>query len=656
MMNRICLSALLGLLTLGLSAGNPLGMPEYSQTLRVTFKTPEEARKAELKKLELPGGKKLAFSTRWDDTNNRHLKMAQTLAAQGYKGTFYLYDFLNEQSDRTVPAEILKLGSSLGSHTVDHQDLPGLLPAGIFYQILEQRIREEAAYDTCVTAFVLPYTSCSTRFRDHVSHLIGDILKRSGHFGGPEPWGDAAGRYGLGQNEWFGSFMFGINDRNPSPELFEKGVARGLKNLKTPDWKGGPHLTLGLHTWQSDDGFRVLDGILKQHGNNPDWWYCNENEYLAYRYQFFHTNIRKKSVDGSTAVFEITRIAAPELGHDIPLTVQTGGDAVSAMLNSRPLPVSTNGIFALPHDDNRKIPVAVELVRFTGATPAPARLTELSGTVQMAFREQENRIDFSLIPADPAGKFENVSLILRLPPAWKEGVRRMIPPSAAGKISASFPLGVRDPRPGFRDGDYHFYLQADLLCNGVPKRLHAVMTIRRETGRTASPRDNALAVGPLPAGTFTPELLARLSMPSAPLNGFGAKSIEKWHPVLSGDRAAPSLSPVSADESWKPEAEEFRKKQKGEFAFALEFDSPAAEPYNLLLNLWNADQISAIYINGKPYKFKRPCPFVSVAGRNRVVLVYPVAKNRTPATQMVSVARGDNMFDHVKFLPVDNAR
>lgn len=76
----------------------------------------------------------------------------------------------------------------------------------------------------------------------------------------------------------------------------------------------------------------------------------------------------------------------------------------------------------------------------------------------------------------------------------------------------------------------------------------------------------------------------------------------------------------------------------------------------MLLNLWNADQISAIYINGKPYKFKRPCPFVSVAGRNRVVLVYPVAKNRTPATQMVSVARGDNMFDHVKFLPVDNAR
>ncbi len=54
MMNRICLSALLGLLTLGLFAGNPPGMPEYSQTLRIKFKTPEETRKAELRKPELP--------------------------------------------------------------------------------------------------------------------------------------------------------------------------------------------------------------------------------------------------------------------------------------------------------------------------------------------------------------------------------------------------------------------------------------------------------------------------------------------------------------------------------------------------------------------------------------------------------------------------
>ena len=134
------------------------------------------------------------------------------------------------------------------------------------------------------------------------------------------------------------------------------------------------------------------------------------------------------------------------------------------------------------------------------------------------------------------------------------------------------------------------------------------------------------------------------------------KSIEKWHPAPRGDRATPALSPALEDGRWKKEAEEFRRKQNGEFAFVLEFESPSAERYHLLLNLWNAKQISAIYINGRAYQFRRPCPFTSLAGRNRIVLVYPVAKNRTPSTQMVSVSKGTSMFDHVKFVPVENGK
>lgn len=643
------------LFSLGLFAENPLGMPEYSQILEVSFKTVEDAQKAELEKLELPDGRKIAFSTRWDDTNDRHLKMARTLAGRGWKGTFYLYEFQNKQSDQAVPAEILKLGSSLGSHTVDHPDLPGLLPSGIFYQILDLRVREEAAYNTCVTAFVLPYTSCSTRFQDHVPQMIGDILKRSGHFGGPEPWGNVAERYGLSRTMWFGSFLFGINDRRPSPELFQKGLARGLKALQDKKWKAGPHITLGLHTWQNNEGFRVLDSIFEEYGGNPDWWYCNENEYLAYRYQFFHTGIRKKSVNGRTAVFEITRIAAPELGHNIPLSVKTDGKVVSAVLDSMPLNIS-DGIFSLPHDRSRMVPVEVELVRFAGNSPETVRLTKFPASVQMAFHERENRIDFSFIPADSSAKFQNVSLVLRLPPAWKDGVKRVTLPVVKEKAVVSFPLGAQDLRSGFGEGDYHFYLQADMLCNGIPKRIHAVMTVKRDMERTDAPRDNAYAVGPLAAGTFTSVLLEKLSSPSADLTDFGVKSIEKWHPAPRGDRATPALSPVLEDGRWKKEAEEFRRKQNGEFAFVLEFESPSAERYHLLLNLWNAKQISAIYINGRAYQFRRPCPFTSLAGRNRIVLVYPVAKNRTPSTQMVSVSKGTSMFDHVKFVPVENGK
>ena len=652
-MKQFYLSAVLGFAALGLCAENPLGMPEYKQTLKLEFRTPDEAQKAELKKLELPDGKKIAFSTRWDDTNNRHLKMAQTLAGRGFKGNFYLYHFHNRGVDRTVPESILKLGSALGSHTVDHPDLPSLLPSGIFRQILDLRVQEESVYNTCVTAFVLPYCSYSTRFKDHVPHLIGEVLKRSGHFGGPEPWGDVAKRFGLEPAFWYGSFLFGINDSNPSPALFEQRLARGLKTIAGNQWKTGPHLTLGLHTWQSNEGFKVLDGIFQKHAGKPDWWYCNENEYLAYRYQFFHTGIRKTGVEGTTAVFELTRIAAPELGHNIPLTVKVEGAPLSASLDSRPLRTA-DGMLALPHDAKRMVPVEVELVRFDGASASPAKLSKLSGTVRMAFREKENALDFSFVPGDPKKKIENISLILRLPPAWKTGVKRRVLPVSEGEISASFPLGERDARSSFQTGDYDFYLQADLLEGGVPKRLHAVMKVNRDSALPGSPRDNVLAVGPLPSGTLTPELLAKFSMPSAKLADFGTKAIETWHPASAGkSQAAPALNLTSPDRNWNREAAEFRKKQNGEFAFVMEFETPSARECNLLLNQWNAKQVSAIFINGKSYEFKRPCPFRSLAGRNRVILVYPVAKNRAPSTQMASVSEGNSLFEHVKFVPVE---
>ena len=82
-------SLLFCLFSLGLFAENPLGMPEYSQILEVSFNTVEEAQKAELEKLELPDGRKIAFSTRWDDTNNRHLKWRRLVAARAGKGRFF---------------------------------------------------------------------------------------------------------------------------------------------------------------------------------------------------------------------------------------------------------------------------------------------------------------------------------------------------------------------------------------------------------------------------------------------------------------------------------------------------------------------------------------------------------------------------------------
>lgn len=70
------------------SAANPLNYTEYVQNVDISFRTPEEAQQAQLVPLPLPEGKILAISSRWDDTNPRHLRMAELLKSTAGKEHF----------------------------------------------------------------------------------------------------------------------------------------------------------------------------------------------------------------------------------------------------------------------------------------------------------------------------------------------------------------------------------------------------------------------------------------------------------------------------------------------------------------------------------------------------------------------------------------
>ena len=105
------------------SAANPLNYTEYVQNVDVSFRTPEEAQQAQLVPLPLPEGKILAISSRWDDTNPRHLRMAELLKKHGWKGTFYLFR-LNDTFNRQVLPALTTGGHSIGNHTISHPRLP----------------------------------------------------------------------------------------------------------------------------------------------------------------------------------------------------------------------------------------------------------------------------------------------------------------------------------------------------------------------------------------------------------------------------------------------------------------------------------------------------------------------------------------------------
>ena len=59
----------------------------FTTEIDVEFATPEDAQAAEARALEMPPGKTVAFSSRWDDTNRRHPLMAKAFSAAGAKAT-----------------------------------------------------------------------------------------------------------------------------------------------------------------------------------------------------------------------------------------------------------------------------------------------------------------------------------------------------------------------------------------------------------------------------------------------------------------------------------------------------------------------------------------------------------------------------------------
>ena len=87
---------------------------------------------------------------------------------------------------------------------------------------------------------------------------------------------------------------------------------------------------MAMHSWHSEEGLKTLDLIFERLARRPDWWYCNQTEYGAYRYEALNCSVRKETQD-CAAIFSITRMTPAELGADVPLwfTVESGGRAVA---------------------------------------------------------------------------------------------------------------------------------------------------------------------------------------------------------------------------------------------------------------------------------------------------------------------------------------
>ena len=476
-----------------LAANLTAGMRTYRQTVEVSYDSSEAAAHAQLTALPLPIGKKVAFSSRWDDTHKDHSRMVDVLTAHGYKGTFYLGRTDQAYAD-TVIRKMLDKGCSIGAHTVHHPKLPELGPNAIFKEILANRISLESIGNTCVVAFTLPYSTYTTPTDPEMPRKIGDCLRRSGLLGGPERWPDSATKYRFDPKEWVGAYTFSINDRDPQLDLFEKAVKTGLQTIDGLGFESGPHMVLGIHTWQKDDkGFNRFGEIIATEANRPDWWYCNENEYVAYRIQMYHSRITKKSANGKTATFTVDRIVPFELGDRIELGLQASSAPRGVSVGGNPLTLTGNGAFMLPHDAAQQLPARIATFpnpNNNGETDESPTDKTLPGLRLALYASTEKNLLSCSIKNTSDADFKDMHLTFRVPPKWKTGIaiKDLAVLKAGTGQHFEIALGDKETDPSYDTDALYFAVQCDLTdAQGAARAYGTTEVGQPSTTKKAAP-------------------------------------------------------------------------------------------------------------------------------------------------------------------------
>ena len=134
------------------SAGLSFTRPEI---VTAHFASPAQAAEAQIAIAPLPDGRKLAFTSRWDDSSWQHLERAEMFRRAGVTPMFFLNGDMKYYKE-AVP-KLKALGARFGNHTVGH---PFLMESGVnlmFHEVMENKLRIECFADTPNTSLTIPF-------------------------------------------------------------------------------------------------------------------------------------------------------------------------------------------------------------------------------------------------------------------------------------------------------------------------------------------------------------------------------------------------------------------------------------------------------------------------------------------------------------------
>ncbi|MES2201044.1 MAG: hypothetical protein V4498_02205 [candidate division FCPU426 bacterium] len=358
----------LGLLWSCLLRADPMGMDHYVQQIEITFKSEAAASVAQLRMLPLYHGFDQAFSSRWDDNHMGDLKVREIMAQYGQKGTFFLNDSAgyHEPSESGMVladpgkemAKALRVGgNSIGAHSLNHEFVPYLSRNRQFYEVLGCRVDREINSQSPVLAYAFSFLSIRNPLDEGSQWDLGEILKR-------------AGFYHISEHMWAqrieNDFLLGtlICGDGGQPQ-FSGSLESELAKPRAVDDK--PLWVVSMHPWALAWGgpeFPLLRALYKKWSGKKNWWYCDQNAYAAYRWQFLYSRVQVLR-SGKTLKLNLERPDPLDLNDLTPLSLALKGVKASDIVEIRSphaklvrFEFSENPAFDLYHDKDRGLPDA----------------------------------------------------------------------------------------------------------------------------------------------------------------------------------------------------------------------------------------------------------------------------------------------------------
>jgi hypothetical protein len=475
-------------------------MEYYTQEIEIEFTGEELANSVQVEILPLYEGKEWAISSRWDDNLLTDMKMRQVLAKHGYKGTFYLneskghfyygkdygYFTAADQGYETLGKRLLEGGNTIGGHSLGHPFLTRMNRNRIFEEVMGIRVDRESDTDSTINSYSFAFCDFRNRVEgDEVQKDIGEALRRAGY-------------YHIANN-WFNKE---IDDNFQESALLPSDGAeidKQFEEFLRASWLGKTkNISFSMHVWyKTPKAWEQFEAQLIKYGGRPEWWYCNQNEYAAYRYQFHNTTIKGKT-QGKTKSIKLRRPSLLDLNdpvavsmvvrgassRDIVKITSKGGASIEALPS-----VDGEYVFNLGHDAGLGLPT--EIVQVESGAVGTADL-------EISFSIAGKTLKTTILNSGRQA-VEKMRLSYRLPLVYRQGViKKWFPEIAAkGRIDDRVTLADISADDKYGTGRRYCILQVDCKIAGEWQRTYANCLVLESSQGETYPQGNFLKHGPL---------------------------------------------------------------------------------------------------------------------------------------------------------------